>query len=1085
MPVGEWHKRMQSMFPDEQCEIGFVSFSKLGKHEHRQTDVFLSNSSCLEVQHSYISCNDVGHRKEDWEKFGKTIIWLIDGNTSDVSIETLTDCNTIITFNEPWKFKSFLENNYEFILLECYNQVYKVKLNAIKYKTIKVSKSIEIKQIVECLQNNPENIWKLWEDDNYIPSQMIVHQKGAGNGKTYGIWKSILTNQNKDTFIIITKQHSARTVIYNELNEQAARHEYYFEDITHMTKVELPKHYVIKYSHKTSNRTCKVIIGTVDSYIYNLSKSSSDIPRDMFSNLLHTIIRNGCNKIDTNGKFKFAKEQLIQNRKAELWIDEVQDLNIDYFYAIQKIILQTGIDVNIVGDMLQSLEYKTNFMTEAMNINDMDDIVFIKPAPVNLNRRIQVKGMIETINSLVPFEKYNLPAIHIENYESLITPKEPSFEIIEEPIIRTEHDIEKMKIYIDTVLEKVNYEVNTNGYLPEDFMFIFPYMKNNSLASELETKLNEYWISKFEDTNYTDTITNSYWKSYNHDEFTSYAFLHKHEEGTVINLSDSERATRLVTIRTSKGDGRKVVFVLNCTEFVLKMFTNQEKNIVYESYLHVALTRAKHKVYFGLVHNGDDICKRFSCIDNKYIDINKISKYLQLSMVLNNSTNEDTQKLIHKLDGIGKSYMDTFFDNLKKKTDGINTCSEANDWKYHCMKHSITNFYALFRLIEYMQKEFPFNKKNDNYPQILVVIDKITNIDIIKCYVSDFYKVLRNLKPCDNLPFLPLCNISDKNIYSKYCDKIQRDMEGIKKMIKAQQWNELTVYQMFLLNYMIDMYINKQFTESTPTDLYDITHYYSMKEYNRVRVLIDESVKIKQIVSDCLQEIYSGSKSIIHWNIHKSNKFDGEDSNFVLTCGDYIFIGWNDENTYHLMIENDVSSINQHTFILKLIFERFILYNCKSEKDKNKFKNKNIVTYVLILKNSTYHKIDWTWDNECRDILIESLQNRIYKHYQINHTKLYHYLDYVKTKKNEHYGEKTDFKTPFGYLSNKLKNEKSPEYLISFFHELDRDWKLKKRKEIKEVTQNEDVFCSTLDERLDQAIKDFLGLNEEVDDDEF
>ena len=490
MPVGEWHKRMQSMFPDEQCEIGFVSFSKLGKHEHRQTDVFLSNSSCLEVQHSHISCDEVGLRKEDWEKFGKTIIWLIDGNTSDVSIEILTDCNTIITFNERWKFKSFLQNDYEFILLECYNQVYKVKLNAIKYKTIKVSKSIEIKEMVECLQHNPENIWKLWEDDNHIPSQMIVHQKGAGNGKTYGIWKSILTNQNKDTFIIITKQHSARTVIYNELNDQAMRYEYHFEDITDITKTELPKHYVIKYSHKNSNRICKVIIGTVDSYIYNLTKPS-DIPGDMFYNLLHTIIHNGCDKLDGNGQIKFAKEKLAQNRKAELWIDEVQDLNVDYFYAIQKIILQTGIDVNIVGDMLQSLEYKTNFMTEAMNTNNMDDIIFIKPEPINKNRRIKVNGMANIINSIVPFEKYRLPAIHIENEDSLITPKEPSFEVMEEPIIRTEYDKEKMKEYIDTLLEKVNYEVDTNGYLPEDFMFIFPYMKKNALANELETKLNE------------------------------------------------------------------------------------------------------------------------------------------------------------------------------------------------------------------------------------------------------------------------------------------------------------------------------------------------------------------------------------------------------------------------------------------------------------------------------------------------------------------------------------------------------------------------------------------------------------------
>ena len=27
---------------------------------------------------------------------------------------------------------------------------------------------------------------------------------------------------------------------------------------------------------------------------------------------------------------------------------------------------------------------------------------------------------------------------------------------------------------------------------------------------------------------------------------------------------------------------------------------------------------------------------------------------------------------------------------------------------------------------------------------------------------------------------------------------------------------------------------------------------------------------------------------------------------------------------------------------------------------------------------------------------------------------------------------KTEFKTPFGYISNKLKNEKSPEYLVPF-----------------------------------------------------
>ena len=37
------------------------------------------------------------------------------------------------------------------------------------------------------------------------------------------------------------------------------------------------------------------------------------------------------------------------------------------------------------------------------------------------------------------------------------------------------------------------------------------------------------------------------------------------------------------------------------------MESNNEKNIVYESHFHVALTRAKNKIYFGLQYNNDDI----------------------------------------------------------------------------------------------------------------------------------------------------------------------------------------------------------------------------------------------------------------------------------------------------------------------------------------------------------------------------------------------------------------------------------------------------------------------------------------------
>ena len=157
--------------------------------------------------------------------------------------------------------------------------------------------------------------------------------------------------------------------------------------------------------------------------------------------------------------------------------------------------------------------------------------------------------------------------------------------------------MKKIDEYIEHILEKVEYEVNTHKYSAKDFLFVFPIMKANILANELESRLNKYWIDKTSDPG---------------EEYIQYAILHRHEEGQVIDMNSSINASRLVTIRTSKGDGRNVVFVIGCTEQSLKLLSKGENDLIYESYLHVALTRAKKKVYFGLVKNNDDIHRRFA-----------------------------------------------------------------------------------------------------------------------------------------------------------------------------------------------------------------------------------------------------------------------------------------------------------------------------------------------------------------------------------------------------------------------------------------------------------------------------------------
>lgn len=63
---------------------------------------------------------------------------------------------------------------------------------------------------------------KLFENKKIIQTTIYVSQQGAGNGKTFRASNLLSENFNNimyhhyDTFVYLTKQHSAKTIIYNE-----------------------------------------------------------------------------------------------------------------------------------------------------------------------------------------------------------------------------------------------------------------------------------------------------------------------------------------------------------------------------------------------------------------------------------------------------------------------------------------------------------------------------------------------------------------------------------------------------------------------------------------------------------------------------------------------------------------------------------------------------------------------------------------------------------------------------------------------------------------------------------------------------
>jgi len=1017
--------------------------SLLNSNRSKEYNILLHNSQMLMIQKSYISEEDIINK---FKKISKDIVWLIDGN-SGIILNKLSTNNYLIIFSEKWKYKSF-QKIYKYILIEIGNMIFKIELNKIKSGMIELLEYKTLEETNRFLQMNANNIWDFWEDDNTIKSVLSVHQQGAGNGKTFGIWKSICENVDKKTYFIITKQHSAKTVIYEELQDQKNRYlngesMFHIENIVNDTEENTDKHYVIKYVNKKSNRECIVIIGTIDSFCFNLANSKEGGAK-YFSGIVDNIAENGATKI-TDGYMKYAGQYIQLSKETEIWIDEVQDLPINYLHAISKIIYDTGCYVNVVGDKLQSLEYHNNFLTSIVK-EGLPNITIDIRKPVNINRRIKVTNMGDEINKLCAFEKYNLPPITCDKDINKCLNTTPIKIIQDLPKIYDDHKREeRITVYCNKIMECYNYEVETNGYLPNDFLIIFPIMKSNPIAPELETKIQNYWVKKY------------------NNKYTRYVYLHKHTEGSVINTSDSVNATRIMSIRSSKGDGRNVVFILSLTDSSLKLLSNKVKDLVYYSYIHVALTRAKRQIYFDLTKNKDDIHKMFmNCghdecfpLITKNIKLNKIQDII------------DKDRIIKLLEDNSISYNNIIDSNkvsLKKQKK-----TECIDWGYHCIKY-LTYYYNIIINI--------INKKHDtaanNKSQLFVVLNLIANKKIVSYSVNDFWEYLENynnkIYKQGEIEHIPLCKISDKIHYIKYHDIIYQAITQVQRKIKLNILNDLSVYESIILAYLIELFICKRYSNITPMDLYNITDFFNNDDNNdKERELFNSILNIRNIVNKCSIKKFEN----ITWNIFKYIELKSINDYFRIFKTNYPIIGNNKDNVIHIILKSNISQLNFWDIMIEILFERFLIYNPQYEKDKEKYENKEIITYCFLLDDNSYLKIKWKWDkilcNELKRVIFDGL----FSHFSDNHIDIYNYFTLVSKKKEELWNENPCKIIDFIIKEIEVREQTYPNYIRSFFEDI--SIKIEDNEDYKYI-YSFDGFNNKLNNKLEKYLNKYLEL---------
>jgi hypothetical protein len=1080
----EWHYEWQMNFPTTEIYFNIINNKQI---KVRRADVVLTNSNYnIEFQHSYIEKIEIQNRKNDYELHNRKIIWIIHGNKT-INVKYLEYSNRYYLefITDKWKYENFID--YEYIFIDIDEKIYKIFPKYVKNGMIDVEPPICKKQFIIYLNENNSIIHVI---NLPLQSNLYIKQQGAGNGKTFGLIQNIESKEfeHYSIFIIVSKQHSAKTVIYNEFKEQISNKQLKY--IKNLTYDENNKKYQISYTNENTGNNCNILIATVDSLMYSLG-NNKNTELNKFEGIINSIIdgyieEQKINHIKCNGKnYKLNKELC-------LFIDETQDLSEDYAKAIIKIMRDKYIDSYIVGDKLQSISIINNAFNYLQDY-DFSYINKIEFEKSNISRRYNHKDLIDLINYNIPFSKYGLP--HVQAYKN--SDDNNNHVIIFEGK-DTYNNIDYINSEVEKIMKYYNKEVLANNYKPNDFLIITPFTNKNPLVNSLEIAIEMYWNNK-----------------YNNDTYNRYAIFHKSEHGNSINLTDSENATRIVSIHTSKGDGRNVVFVIGLDEKSLLKISNEKDNLIYDSLIHVALTRMKKTIYIRIINNGDDIAQKIG----KYIYTNNLDTDIKPLIFMKN-------KIKYKEDIIDAHKNNIDFEILQKLINKTNYSipifneNEKNiiDESHHNIRYASM---LIFLFIKILNNEIKVNDINIK-KQLKVIFINIKDAKLNKVFEwQDYYNHIKEKKLC----ILKITNNGKDYIkyYNIICLFIYSIQKKLDKIINNNNNNNiLCPLESIILYYLIEIYNKGIYADITLNELYNIIDIYynsfnnkynghdncicknnfnnpTIEKNNNIEKMSNYLLNHYDIIYN-LEKLYDNFLSEnpkITWLMNHNIYFNGKNKDFII-CRNFKLIGYDEDKIFIIYIKPQFNSLNYNDIVIDSIYDTFIIKNItsildeddkiynKNLEDYKKFNNKNIYIIVFSLNNNKYYTFDWNniinnQDLISNNILFEQLKNKLIHKYIIESKYIVNYFNYYKLKYNSLSPDKI-IKNIINDYKNEEKFDAMPLFILKFFQNIQYDLSYNKNKKIEILSNydNYDFFMSKLKEVIIESIEEYLGIDNDI-----
>ena len=1058
----DWHSSWENSFKNNK-EKTYRKPEMIKKH--RRADVDLNEKQIIEFQHTPIEKEEVNNRFHDWNLCNKEILWVIDGSDSIEVTELKNSKRIFLEFkSDPWKYESFL--SYNLIYIDIKNQIYKINPQFVKSNMIDVQLPKSKDFFINSLKNNKI----IFEDEKILQTNIYVKQQGAGNGKTYGVVQLIQDDDfiHYKTFVYLTKQHSAVHVINNEINAQIERGD--LDDIEILNNEKISKKYIINFQNKKSKIQRKIIIGTFDSFVYSLGNQQIKAV-DKFVAMAKSIIDEEL-KCSRSGYVNYARG-ITLNKKLLLIGDEMQDLSEEYIKAVIKITRDRYVDFYGVGDLLQSISIKKNsFRFLYKNELPNDTIKVTKYESSNICRRFSDKKLVNFVNSIVPFnkEEYNLPKVHSFSE----TDNENSLNIFLGETVYSHDDDNLIHDEIQNIMRHYINEVNINNYEPKDFLIVTPFSNKNNLVDALNSEIREFWKKKYNDSKYI-----------------KHSIFHKSDNGVSIDLTESDNATRIVSIHSSKGDGRPVVFVIGLSENGLKKFSNESNNLIYDSLLHVALTRMKKKLYIRLECNNDDVHQRMY----KYLlesgDKHNITPFLKISKLINLESLY-TQKQ--------SKIFDIFIQNIINFTDYLDFSldeegnQELIDMKHHCVRYII--FYILW-IIKIMEEKNNENNENLCLQQIYQIWDKLINKKIH--YIENSREYFKNLyyknSNKTNIPILKYS--SEKGDYSNYSNELEIKIDKIKhklqKIIKKKKNVKLKVLDTIILYHLMQISEQGKFSGLPISDLYDIIDLYNKIKPDKKELYLQTHYNKINIISELYNKLNIDYPNL-KWLLDHFVFFNGKSSDFKI-YKKFNIIAYNDDNILICYIKPQFNQLNYNEIMLESIFDTFLIKNVMKIEDEEitndykKFNGKKILTCVLSFDCDKPFIFNWEDTNTSEDLIIKNdniinniLKNDLFSSFEMKNNNIYlfykHYFE--EFKNNQPIIIITKIMNKYQEIKDKDKRNKFPQYIDEFFFEIKssiRKQNIEKQLEILNNYTSREIFNEELKYYLQEAVNNYFNLS--------